>query len=385
MISAETNPERLIEVFNAGVTQFLPKPALPDRIREAVAKTLEQRELKTRTLAISSQSSPLIGRSAAMNRLRQEIARVVSNGARDILLVGETGTGKEVVAQLIAKESDPSGRLLPVNCTAISESLSESALFGHVKGAFTGADRDVMGPFELAAGGYVLLDEVGDMPMSLQGKLLRVLQERKVTRVGTAEERKVNFRCIAATHVNFEKAISEKKFREDLYYRIAKEKIQIPSLKDRLEDVPELVHYFLAQAPKELRKSITNESLALLQLYSWPGNVRQLRAVVEALAGRCKDRIIREKDVCQLLPEVTKVFKSRYTRSMIGHYGGMFVMNERKRYEHAIILANGNRNKAAEILQVSRATFFRRAKELGLVRSRDALIPTSQVEAEASL
>lgn len=227
----------------------------------------------------------LIGRSPSMTRIREELAYIVESGAKDILLTGETGTGKEVVARTIATMADPAKRFVPINCGAISDGLAESELFGHVRGAFTGADRDRVSAFEAVGGGFVFLDEIGDMPTHQQSKLLRVLQERKVQRVGSLDERTVSFRCISATNANLKEAISQKRFREDLYYRIAKVELRLPALRERAEDIPELVHYFLGKHQSGDSFSIADSAMSLLQLYAWPGNVRQLQAVVDSIAS----------------------------------------------------------------------------------------------------
>jgi len=373
VISGETRPDKLIEILNAGVTQFIPKPAGPDSVRSAVRSTLEQRELRLRAVNMAAQdvdSVHLIGGSPEMRKLRENISRIVRDGIKDILILGETGTGKEVVAKMISQMADPSKRLIPIHCGAISDGLAESELFGHVKGAFTGADRDRVSAFEAAGGGFIFFDELGDMPLVQQSKLLRVLQERKVQRVGSHDEKAVSFRSISATNVHLDKAIANKTFREDLFYRIAKETLKVPALRDRTEDIPELVEYFLARAPKQRRKTMTNEGLALLQAYHWPGNVRQLKTVVESLESRCSERVIREKDICQVIPELAGVLSSRFKKALIGKYGCSPISQERNRLAKAILQANGDRTKAAEILGMSRATFFRRARELGLSKVR---------------
>lgn len=373
VISGETDHRRLIEIFNAGVAQFVPKMSSVDEIRSAVSRTLEDRETRRRASEHLSQKSktPLIGDSPQMQKLRSDIARVIKSGIRDVLLQGETGTGKELVAQSIAFDADPSHRFVVIHCGAVSEGLAESEFFGHVKGAFTGADRERVGAFEAAGGGFVFLDEIGELPTAQQAKLLRVLQERKVQPVGTHKEKAVNFRCIAATHVNLDEAVKAGRFREDLFYRIAKEVIRIPPLRDRVEDIPELVHYFLAGISKGKRPSVTSEAMRLLQSYSWPGNVRQLRAVVESLVSKIDDFVIREKDIYHSLPEANLVFTTAAARALVGSYGASIILNERERFEKAIIKARGNRVEAAKILGVSRATFFRRAKDLGLVKTRN--------------
>lgn len=372
VISGETRPERLIQIMNAGVTCFLPKPVTPAKIREAVRNALEQREMRLRAIEMQESCSGvvLIGKSLPMQNLRAEISKAVSAGIRDILLIGETGTGKEVVAKSIACQFDPSKRFVPIHCGAISDSIAESELFGHVKGAFTGADRDKIGAFEAVGGGYVFLDEIGDMPLNQQAKLLRVLQERKVQRVGSHEEIAVNFRTISATHVNIEDSISKKTFREDLYYRLAKTQIRIPPLRERLEDIPELVNHFLKDSNIKKNLSITNDALELLAAYHWPGNVRQLQSAIERAASKVTGSVIREKDLCQALPQLANIFGNKSTKNLVGRFGASVLGLERDRYERVLLECNGNREIAAEKLGLSRATFFRRLKELGMVKER---------------
>lgn len=370
VISGETDPKKLIEIMNAGITHFIPKPSSIDEIRKSVSETLKHREIRASSICLDGRKGPLlIGSSSQTQKLKADIIQAAKVGVRDILIQGETGTGKEVVAKAIAESSDPSKRFHPVHCAAINDGIAESELFGHVRGAFTGADKDRMGAFESAQGGFVFLDEIGDMPTHQQAKLLRVLQERKVQRVGSTEERAVSFKSISATHVILENAVTEKKFREDLYYRIAKYVIRIPSLRDRLEDIPELVTFFLSTRFKN-EITITPQAIDLLFAYHWPGNIRQLESVIEAMAYRCEKKIIREKDVCQALPELSGQFTSRTIASFLGKTGHALVSQEKKRFQKALADAGGDRDKAAKILNVSRATYFRRAKELGLVSKR---------------
>lgn len=379
VISGETRPDRLIQIMNAGVTQFIPKPSSTNKIREAVRDAIRKRDLRSRAfnLATSRTESkglvPLIGNSPAMLKLKEEISFIIKSGAKDILITGETGTGKEVVSRLISATADPARRFIPIHCGAISDGIAESELFGHVKGAFTGADKERASAFEAVGGGFVFLDEIGEMPLHQQAKLLRVLQERKVQRVGSIEERAVSFRCISATNIDLTKAIQEKRFREDLFYRIAKVQVRIPSLRDRIEDIPELVHFFMSTEDKKQKLAITDEALALLQSYSWPGNIRQLQTIVEILISRSTDSTIREKDVCQAIPELGNMYLSRFVRPFLGKEGATLIANEKKRFQKALIDARGDRNKAAILLKISRATFFRRAKELGLVNGRRSL------------
>lgn len=372
VISGETKPERLIQIMNAGVTCFLPKPTTPATIREAVRKSLHQREMRIRAIEMQQTCSGinLIGNSLPIQNLREEIAKAVTAGIKDILLVGETGTGKEVVAKTIACQADPSKRFIPIHCGAISDSIAESELFGHVKGAFTGADREKIGAFEAAGGGFVFLDEIGDMPLNQQAKLLRVLQERKIQRVGSHNEITVNFRTISATHVNIEEAISQKKFREDLYYRLAKSQIRIPALRERLQDIPELVTHFIKGLESKKNLTITNDALEILGAYHWPGNVRQLQLVIERAASRVSGTVIREKDLFQSLPQLANLYGNKSTKAIVGRFGASVLGLERERFERALLECQGNRDLAAEKLGMSRATFFRRLKELGMVKER---------------
>ena len=374
VISGETRPDRLVQIMNAGVTKFLPKPCTPDQVRIAIGYAVHVKEMRLRSLNLIGSNSPehfLIGRSPQMQKLREEIDYVVKAGIKDILLTGETGTGKEVVARSIAYQSDPNYRFNPIHCGAISDGIAESELFGHVKGAFTGADKDRQSLFEVVGGGFVFLDEIGDMPLSHQAKLLRVIQERQVQRVGSSSIVEVNFRSISATHINLETAISNKQFREDLYYRLAKATIKVPTLRERREDIIELTHHFIAQGFPTKNLTITEDALELLMSYHWPGNVRQLKAVIESIGSRRVDNVIREQDICHALPQVASVFGNKTSKILVGRYGATLINKERERFESALSTAKGNKRKAAVRLGMSRSTFYRRATELGLIQGRE--------------
>jgi len=372
VISGETDHRKLIKIFNSGVKRFISKPATPDEIRGEVAGILAERENKRRALnhiAQSKGADPFIGSSPLIYRLREDINRIIESGAKDVLILGESGTGKELIAQSIANSSERFGRMVAVHCGAITDSLSESELFGHVKGAFTGANTAREGVFEAAKGGYVFLDEIGEMPLSQQAKLLRVIQERKVRPVGSNTEKKISFRSISATNRNILGDVQEGRFREDLYYRIAKEQIIIPSLRERREDIPELVNYFIQKEAKGKCVEVSVDAMMMLQAYSWRGNVRELISVVYKLVNRIGEGVIKEKHICQALPQIVGDFTRKPIRTKMKLYSSQ-ISKERRRYEDAIASAHGNRTKAAEILGISRATFFRKAKELGLVNER---------------
>jgi transcriptional regulator with PAS, ATPase and Fis domain len=264
--------------------------------------------------------------------------------------------------------ADSLGRFFPLNCGAFNESLVQSELFGHVKGAFTGADKDKAGVFESASGGYVFLDEIGDMPLSQQPKLLRALQERKIIRVGEVKERSVNFRTISASHVDLKKAVEEGRFREDLYFRVSKETIVIPPLRERLGDIRELAHHFISIQKKKY--SITDDAINLLYSYAWPGNTRELQSVIDRAMIRADKGVVRSAQIIQVLPELASLSSGKLKRALVGSYGLQLLASERKRFQDAILSAAGDRDEAAKRLGLSRSTFFRKAKELGLVRDR---------------
>jgi len=379
-MSGEADPKNLLAVFRAGVRNFISKAEDPDdigfKLAEFFGELEDRREILDHQLRGSPHDIPILGQSAAMVKLRAEIQRIVSAGVKDVLIQGETGSGKEIVARTLVRLSDPKVRLLPIHCGAISAGIIESELFGHVRGAFTGADRDRIGVFEAAQGGTVFLDEIGEMPLNQQAKLLRVLQERKVQRVGSHEERSVHFRTISATHVSLQDAVIGKRFREDLYYRIAREVIVLPPLRERTEDIPCLVEYFIGQSDilDHRRKRFSSAALALLANYSWPGNIRQLRAITESLLSRTDHAVVTESDVLRVLPEVLSecggiTSARRNSAFATQRYAKLLLSGEKRRFLRALSDANGSREEAARALGMSRATFFRKAKELGVTHS----------------
>ena len=372
VISGETRPEKIVQIMNAGVTSFLPKPCTPDQIRSAITNAIHAKRMKLRALNIEKGSSIedlLIGNSPQMKRVREDVAHAVRAKTKDILIIGPNGSGKELIAKAIAYESDPNCRLVPILCSAISEGLAESELFGHVKGAFTGADRDRTSVFEDVGGGFVMFDEIGDMPLPQQAKLLRVLQERQVQRVGSSKPIDVNFRSISATNINLEHAIVKKTFREDLFYRIAKEVIAVAPLSERRVDIIDLTYYFIADCFPGRNLSITEDAIELLMAYHWPGNVRQLKAVIESIGSRNTTDVIRESDICHAIPQVANIFGNKASRVLIGRYGASIINQERERIEAALRTSTDTESAAAS-LGMSRATFYRRAKEFGLIKSR---------------
>jgi DNA-binding NtrC family response regulator len=289
MMTAHASVPTAVEAMKQGAYDYIQKPFDGDAIKVLVERALEHSRLVRENQALRCMTElaaprPLIGNGPAMQEVRRKI-ELVARSSATVLIRGESGTGKEVVARAIHQSSDRRERpMLAVNCAALSENLLESELFGHEKGAFTGADRMRRGRFELADGGTLLLDEISEIAPSLQAKLLRVLQESTFERVGSSISQQVDVRVIATTNRHLERAVAEGKFREDLFYRLNVVPIDLPPLRRRGEDVPDLCRHFLHQIAKRDRspfRHIEPEALRLLQRYDWPGNVRELQNIVE--------------------------------------------------------------------------------------------------------
>jgi len=374
VISGETNPRRLIEVFNYGASKFIPKPASVQDIRVEVKQVLNERERRAQVLnyqrkeGTNAPLNPLLGDSIAIRKLREQVSLIVESDVKDIMIQGETGTGKEVLAEFISYQMGNNRKLVSLNCGAIAENLVESELFGYVKGAFSGAEADRIGLFEAAEGGFVFLDEIGEMPLNQQTKLLRVIQERTILPVGSSTQKKINFRLISATNLELENAVSTKMFREDLYYRISKNVLVIPPLRDRLDDIEIIIANF--QFKKNGKTiSFSEEAIEVLKNYDWPGNIRQLHATVERIMRCSAHPIIRQADVFKAAPEFA--IKTKALKGLVGTYGSTLIVNEKKRFLLALQQSRGNREDAAKILGLSRATFFRRIKDLGINKRID--------------
>jgi DNA-binding NtrC family response regulator len=299
VITAHGSVEAAVEAMREGAYDFLPKPFDPHHLEIVVKKALEHRGLvqANRLLrdTLDARTSEILGGSPAI-RQAIEVARKAAAAVSTVLLLGESGTGKEVFAHAIHRWSERREMpLVIVNCVALSEHLLESELFGHEKGAFTGAHQTKKGKFELAQGGTVFLDEIGDMPPMLQAKLLRVLQDRTFERVGGTRPIKTDIRVIAATNRDLDQATKDGRFREDLFYRLNVVRITLPPLRDRMEDVPVLVRHLVAKYATEAKKVVRGvgvAALARLQAHAWPGNVRELANVIERAVVLCAgDRI----------------------------------------------------------------------------------------------
>lgn len=289
MISGHGDLQTAVNTMKLGAFDYISKPPDLNRLLNTVRNALDKKQLiienKTLKNKISKQYN-IIGNSTAINHIKEMIDKVALTDAR-VLITGPNGTGKELVAHQLHQKSDrASFPLIEVNCAAIPSELIESELFGHVKGAFTSAIKDRAGKFEAAQNGTIFLDEIGDMSLSAQAKVLRALQENVVQRVGADKDIKVNVRVIAATNKDLKKEIEEGRFREDLYHRLAVILIQVPALNDRREDIPELINFFTKKIAEEYGNSLKTfepKAIELLQQYDWTGNIRELRNVVERL------------------------------------------------------------------------------------------------------
>jgi len=286
LLTAETTFDHAAQAYRAGAMEYLPKPFDLDEVR-ALARRVKPAPKEAKGDRTSAGDGVIIGRSAAMQQLFRTLGRVAASDLT-VLITGESGTGKELVAHVLHQQSRRAGKpFIAINTAAIPADLLEAELFGHERGAFTGADRARSGRFEQADGGTLFLDEIGDMPAGLQVKLLRVLEEGAIQRVGGREDHHVNVRLLAATHQNLQHKITQGAFREDLYYRLNVIPVHIPPLRERKDDIPQLAAHMLQSASGELNMRVPvllDESVKLLRGYDWPGNVRELKNVMRRLA-----------------------------------------------------------------------------------------------------
>jgi len=311
MISGHGNIDTAVEAIKKGAFDYIQKPLDLNRLLITIRNALERKDLVAETQALKrrvNKTYEIIGQSPAILQVMELIERVAPTDAR-VLITGNNGTGKELVARwLHEKSARAAGTFVEVNCAAIPSELIESELFGHEKGSFTSAYKDRKGKFEVANKGTIFLDEIGDMSLSAQAKVLRALQENKISRVGSDKEIKVDVRIVAATNKDLKKAIADNLFREDLYHRLSVILVRVPTLNERLEDIPLLAEHFINQICTEYGmplKEITEEAIAELQKINWTGNIREFRNVVERLIILC-DRVITDVDVLTFAQPISK-------------------------------------------------------------------------------
>ncbi len=389
IMTAQATMQNAIEAMRRGAYDYITKPFDLDEVNILVKKAMEVRRLSQEVSALRAEvrekyEGGLVGGTPAMQDIYKTIGRVAESDAT-ILIHGESGTGKELVARAIHFHSKRAGRpFTAVNSAAIPSELLESELFGHEKGAFTGAIGRKIGKFEAAAGGTIFLDEIGDMGLSLQGKLLRVLQEKEFERVGGTEPIRSDARVIAATHHNLEKAMREKRFREDLFYRLNVIQINIPPLRKRKDDIVPLAEHFMRKYQPEpgRRKALTPETLKILRAYDWPGNVRELEnAVQRAVTLSQGDKIFPDALPQQIFKPghgVTISFENfleEKLSDLVERMGGLeqgdiygMVLQRVEKPLITLVLkkTGGNQVRAASLLGINRNTLRKKIKELGI-------------------
>lgn len=369
MLTATGDIQKAIQCIKEGAEDFLIKPLEVEQIRKRV-KNLEQgKDLTLQNMYLQSQLEEkkptlLIGQSKGIQEVKQNVKKVASTDST-VLITGESGTGKELVARMIHEESSRIHKnFVAINCAAIPRELMESEFFGHEMGAFTSATQKKVGKLELADGGTVFLDEIGSMPLELQGKLLRVLQEKSIERVGGTQTLKIDFRLVAATNDNLNEMVKDGTFREDLYYRLNVIPIKIPSLRERKEDIGLLLQHFLERFNKAINKGkpkkFHRETLELLTQYGWPGNVRELQNLVERLVILSPDQKIYPEDLSveYRVPSFIKVENSfKGLKENLAQFEKQLIIDALKQF-------NGNQTKTAEALGIHRNTLINKMDEL---------------------
>jgi DNA-binding NtrC family response regulator len=363
-----------VEAIKRGASDFITKPFHFDELMHVLQKAMEQRRLASENAYLRSQLEEryqfggILGRSQPMRRLFQ-LLETVASASSTILVTGETGTGKEVVARAVHHNSPRrSHRFVALNCSAIPETLLEAELFGHVRGAFTGAVGSRQGRFEQAHKGTLFLDEVGTMSAALQMKLLRALQEREFERVGDNQTVKVDVRVIAATNSDLSRMVADGMFREDLYWRLNVINVHLPPLRDRRDDIPVLVKHFLHKYSPDVPMQVSQGAMRALMAHSWPGNVRQLENAIERAIALCGGRT--EFDVSDLPPEIHSTPAAAAVPVVDFPEEGVDLPAYLSTIERELILRSlartgGNRNKAAELLRIKRTTLVEKLKRLG--------------------
>jgi DNA-binding NtrC family response regulator len=375
--------ESAVEAIQKGAADYFPKPCSPDKLREKINQIKEVSKHRQRSLKLENELlenfefDGMIGRSPLMLELFSQIHRIAPH-FRSVLITGPTGVGKELVAKALHRLSPGhKGNFVALNCSSISEALAESELFGHVKGAFTGALQDKVGIFEYADGGTAMLDEIGETPLPLQAKLLRVLQNQELQRVGSPVVRKVNVRVVAATNRDLPEMVSQGRFREDLYFRLCMVELKVPSLAERREDLPLLQRHFLKSFAAQYKKplaGLTRRAQTLMSRYSWPGNVRELENVIGHACMMAASEVIDVRD----LPERIQTLPS----SAKAESDEQLSMDQLAQVHAQRVLARvgGNKARAAEILGISRTYLYQLLKK----NTVDQSLQDEESENEAS-
>jgi len=372
VVTANPSVETCRTALQNGAFDYIEKPLDLDELRAVVTRASEVtaqrrtvREMK-QELDEAYGFEEIVAASPVMIRILETVRRVATADL-PVLLLGESGTGKDLLANAIHTHSRRAAqRLVTINCAGLSESLLEDELFGHIKGAYTGATTDRPGRFEHAAGGTLFLDEIGDMPMAMQSKLLRVLENGEIVRVGSNEPIRVNVRIVSATHADLAQRVEDRQFRQDLYFRIKGVTVKVPPLRERREDIPLLIDHFITQANNTQGtkiKGIASDAQRLLMAYPWPGNIRQLRQVIDGMAVMAAG----EKLAIGDLPEEIVRRPGQDANSQLGQLAGISLEEaEKELIRNTLKMVAGNREQAANILGIGQRTLYRKIKEYGL-------------------
>ena len=370
LITAHSSIETCKQALRHGAYDYIPKPIDLDTLRAVVNRASNKVQLERENRRLQDQLETkfdfagVVGESAGMLKILDKLNRAADSNV-PVLLQGESGTGKELCAEAIHFNSPrKKGPFIPVNCAGLSDTLLESELFGHVKGAFTGAETERKGFFAMADGGTLFLDEIGDMPQNMQAKLLRVLEDQVVVPVGATTGTKVDVRIISATNQNLEEMIEDKEFRQDLYYRIRGVNIQIPSLRDRKADIPLLLNHFLEEfAESENRpvKGFTPTAMRVLKSYDWPGNVRELRNCVKMMV------VMADSELLDITDLPIEIHDNGGEDEELSNLAGVNLNElEKTAIKRTLEMVNGNREQAAKMLGIGERTLYRKIKEYNL-------------------
>jgi two-component system response regulator HydG len=373
LVSAHGDIPIAVQAMNEGAYSFIEKPLDLNHFRAQVSRAAERSSLQQqnevlRDLLIEQGGfEGIIGKSAVIQKVLST-ARQIAASDIPVLIMGESGTGKELIARAIHHNSRRrKNRMVALNCAGLSESILEDELFGHIKGAYTGAQGDRPGRFEHADGGTLFMDEIGDMPSSMQAKLLRVLENGEIVRLGSNEPIKVDVRLISATNRDLDEMVAEKQFREDLFFRIKGATLVLPPLRERREDIPLLLHYFVKEFGEKYHKEIEGvapEAQQILMSYGWPGNVRQLRTAIENMVVLSPGKTLTPES---LPPEIRPSDVSGMDATSTNNLVGISIEQANKDLIlNTLKMVNGNREQAAKMLGIGERTLYRKIREYGL-------------------
>ncbi|KPL09906.1 hypothetical protein AMJ71_05165 [candidate division TA06 bacterium SM1_40] len=368
VITGYATVESAVEAMKSGAYDFIPKPFTPDNLRAIVKRALERRRLILNNIYLAEElkstigEAVLIGKGKAMEEIDALVKKVGPTDST-VLIYGESGTGKELVARALHRNSPRSPRpFVVVDCGSLVESLFESELFGHTKGSFTGATTTKYGRFEVANGGTIFFDEIGNISLSVQAKLLRAIQEREIVRVGSTQVLRVDVRIIAATNRDLASTVRTGSFREDLFYRLSVVPIELPPLRERKEDIPLLADYFLKMYNRERKKNIlgiTDEAMERLARYEWPGNVRELENAIERAVVLAEGDVIEPKDLLYYGLRVDREDDGAPEQKTLADV-------EREHIERTLTAFEGHKGRTAEALNIDRKTLRQKMKKYGI-------------------